>query len=186
MSSLIIENTNIEGLQTIQRNPVGDERGYFERLFCVQELKTLLGRRSIVQINHSLTDKIGSVRGMHFQHPPHDEMKLVACLSGEVFDVAIDLRRGSPTFLEWHSEILSEKNHRTLCIPEGFAHGFQSLTAGCKLIYLHTAAYEIKAEAGLNVLDPSLAINWPLPITECSVRDQGHAPLQSDFLGLSP
>jgi dTDP-4-dehydrorhamnose 3,5-epimerase len=101
-----------------------------------------------------------------------------------VFDVAVDLRKDSTTFLQWHAEILSEKNYRTFCIPEGFAHGFQTLTQDCELIYLHTAAYAPNAEAALNALDPRLAIPWPMPITERSTRDQHQPMLTSDFPGL--
>jgi dTDP-4-dehydrorhamnose 3,5-epimerase len=183
MSRFVIEKTPIDGLQVIHRQLIGDERGYLERMFCSDELN--IGRRSIMQINHTLTAKAGTVRGMHFQHPPYAEMKLVTCLRGEVFDVAVDLRKGSPTFLLWHGEILSENNHRTLCIPEGFAHGFQTLTDACELIYLHTAVYAPDAEGGLNALDPRLAIAWQMPITEQSVRDQQHSMLTSDFSGLS-
>jgi dTDP-4-dehydrorhamnose 3,5-epimerase len=184
MSRFAIEKTSIHGLHVIQRKPIGDERGYLERLFCNDELEPIIGQRRILQINHTLTAKVGTVRGIHFQHPPHAEMKLVSCLRGEVFDVAVDLRRDSPTFLQWHAEILSEENRRTFCIPEGFAHGFQTLTHDCELIYFHTAAYTPEAEAGLNTLDPLLSISWPMPITERSTRDQNHAMLTLDFSGL--
>ena len=184
MSGFAIKKTSIDGLKIIQRKPVGDSRGYLERLFCIDELRPLIDNRSIVQINHSHTKKLGTVRGMHYQKPPYAEMKLIACLRGAVFDVAVDLRRGSPTFLQWHSEILSEENHRTVCIPEGFAHGFQTLTEDCELIYFHSAPYMPDAEAGLNALDPHLAISWPTPISECSARDQHHKMLTSNFVGL--
>ena len=185
MSRFTVEQTQIAGLQLIQRKPMGDERGHLERLFCTRDLEPLIGDRGIVQINHTLTAKAGTVRGMHFQHPPYAEMKLVSCLRGKVFDVTVDLRKDSPTFLQWHREILSEEKHSTLCIPEGFAHGFQTLTEDCELIYLHTAAYAPDAEAGLNALDPRLAIAWPMPVLERSARDQQHANLTSDFSGLS-
>jgi dTDP-4-dehydrorhamnose 3,5-epimerase len=185
MTRFIIEDTPIEGVQIIQRQPIGDDRGYLERLFCNDELGSIINSRSIVQINHTMTSKVGTVRGMHYQQPPHAETKLVSCLRGEVFDVVVDLRVGSPTFLHWHGEVLSEDNHRTFCIPEGFAHGFQTLTENCELIYLHTTAYVPDAEAGLSALDPCLDIDWPLSITELSSRDQQHAMLTSDFLGLS-
>lgn len=185
MTRFIIKNTPIEGLQSIQRQPIGDKRGYLERLFCHNELHALIKNRNIKQINHTKTTKAGTVRGMHFQHPPHAEMKLVSCLRGKVFDVAVDLRKDSPTFLQWHGDILSEGNQRTFCISEGFAHGFQTLTKDCEMIYLHTAAYSPDAEAGLNVLDPRLAISWPMPITERSARDQQHTNLTLDFLGIS-
>ena len=185
MSRFVIENTSIDGLQVIQRQPVGDERGYLERVFCSDELEFIIGERSILQINHTLTASAGTVRGIHFQHPPHAEMKLVSCLRGEVFDVAVDLREGSPTFLQWRGEILNENNHRSLCIPEGFAHGFQTMTDDCEMIYFHTTAYAPDFEAGLNALDPRLDITWPMPISERSTRDQQHAMLTSDYLGLS-
>ena len=185
MNHFLIEKTRIDGLQIIQRQPSGDARGYFERLFCIDELKPLIFHRNIVQINHSLTRKTGTVRGMHYQLPPHAEMKLITCLRGKIFDVAIDLRKDSPTFLQWQSEILSEENQRTFCIPEGFAHGFQTLTENCELVYFHTAAYAPHAEVGLNVLDPRLAISWPEPIAERSARDQSHDFLTSNFSGIS-
>ena len=122
---------------------------------------------------------------MHYQNPPYAEMKLVSCLKGEVYDVAVDLRKDSPTFLKWHATILSEENHRSFAIPEGFAHGFQTLTDHCELIYLHTAAYAPEAEAGIDALDPFVGIEWPLPITERSVRDQAHRKFNVEFLGLS-
>jgi len=185
MSRFFIEKTPIDALHVIQRQPMGDERGYLERMFCGDELKPIIGQRSIMQINHTLTEKAGTVRGMHFQHPPHAEMKLVSCLRGKVFDVAVDLRKGSPTFLNWHAEVLTETNHKTFVIPEGFAHGFQTLTDDCELLYLHTAAYAPDAEVGLNALDPRLAIAWPMPIAERSARDQQHAMLTPEFMGLS-
>jgi len=185
MSRFVLEKTPIDALHVIQRQPMGDERGYLERMFCGDELKPIIGQRSIMQINHTLTEKAGTVRGMHFQHPPHAEMKLVSCLRGKVFHVAVDLRKGSPTFLNWHAEVLTETNHKTFVIPEGFAHGFQTLTEDCELLYLHTAAYAPDAEAGLNALDHRLNIAWPMPIVERSVRDQQHAMLASEFSGLS-
>lgn len=177
--------TPIAGLSLIQRHPIGDERGYLERLFCRDELKAIISDRDIVQINHTITAKAGTLRGMHFQHPPHAEMKLVTCLRGEVYDVAVDLRQDSPTYLHWHSERLSADNYKTLVIPEGFAHGFQTLIDDCELLYLHTAAYAPDAEAGLNALDPALAIPWPLPISERSARDQALASIEAKLTGLS-
>ena len=174
----------IQGLMLLQRKPIGDDRGYLERMFCTEELQHLAPGKSVVQINHTLTTRRGVVRGMHFQHPPHAEMKFVSCLRGEVFDVAVDLRQGSPTFLLWHAEVLSATNHKTLAIPEGFAHGFQTLTVDCEMLYLHTAAYRAVAEGALNARDPKLAIQWPLPITEQSARDSAHALVSKNFRGL--
>ena len=169
----------------LQRHPIGDQRGYLERLFCGDTLAPLLHGQAIAQINHTLTAQAGTVRGLHFQSPPHAETKLVTCLRGEVFDVAVDLRQGSPTFLRWHAERLSAANHRTLVIPEGFAHGLQTLTADCELLYLHTAAYCAAAEGALNAVDPRLGIAWPLPVAERSTRDQTHPWLTDDFLGMA-
>ncbi|HUT42663.1 MAG TPA: dTDP-4-dehydrorhamnose 3,5-epimerase [Gammaproteobacteria bacterium] len=177
--------TPISDLQVLQRKPLGDDRGYLERLFCVEELQAVLSGKTIAQINHTLTASRGTVRGMHFQHPPHAETKFVSCLRGEVFDVALDLRNDSPTFLQWHAEILSADNHRTLVIPEGFAHGFQTLSDHCEMLYFHTAPYNPEAEGGLNVNDPRLGITWPLPVTGLSPRDAGHPPVKADFAGVT-
>ena len=178
-------NTSLSGLQILQRKPIGDSRGYLERLYCSEELQALAPFRHIAQINHTLTASRGNVRGMHFQRPPHAEIKFVSCLRGEVFDVAVDLRHNSPTFLRWHAELLSADNHKTLVIPEGFAHGFQTLTDDCEMLYLHTAAYQPGAEGGLNVQDPRLAIRWPLPVAGLSPRDAVHPLLGDDFTGVA-
>jgi dTDP-4-dehydrorhamnose 3,5-epimerase len=179
-----ILNTPLHGLKLIQRNPIGDHRGYLERMFYGEELQSFIPDRGIVQINHTMTAKRGAVRGMHFQYPPYAETKIVSCLHGEVFDVAVDLRRGSPTFLHWHAEILSAENHRTLLIPEGFAHGFQALSEDCELLYFHTAAYQPSSEGGLNAQDPRLQIRWPQAVIELSSRDAAHPLLDEGFVGV--
>lgn len=176
--------TPIAGLQVLQRKPIGDSRGYLERLFCAEELQALIPRNHIAQINHTLTATCGTVRGMHFQHPPHAETKFVSCLRGEVYDVAVDLRHNSPTFLRWHAERLSADNHKTLIIPEGFAHGFQTLTDDCEMLYFHTSAYHPCAEGGLHAQDPRLAIQWPLLVVALSPRDAAHPFLNKDFVGV--
>jgi dTDP-4-dehydrorhamnose 3,5-epimerase len=178
-------STPLAGLTLLQRKPIGDRRGFLERLYCAEELEDIASGRQIVQINRTLTAARGTVRGMHYQHPPHAEMKFVTCLRGEVFDVAVDLRRDSPTFLRWHAEILGADNARTFCIPEGFAHGFQCLADNCELLYFHTARYCSDAEAGLGALDPRLAIEWPLSIADQSPRDLTHPPIADDFRGLA-
>ena len=181
-----ILDTPLAGLRILQRKPIGDSRGYLERLFCSEELQALAPGRHIAQINHTLTAARGTVRGMHFQRPPHAEIKFVSCLRGEVFDVAVDLRDNSPTFLRWHAEVLSADNYKTLVIPEGFAHGFQTLTDDCEMLYFHTAAYQPGAEGGLNAQDPRLAIHWPLPVAGQSQRDAAHPLLGEDFTGVAP
>jgi dTDP-4-dehydrorhamnose 3,5-epimerase len=180
-----ILDTPLEQLKVIERKLVGDQRGYLERMFCAEELQPLFHGKGIVQINHSLTARRGTVRGMHFQYPPYAEMKVVSCLRGEVFDVAVDVRQGSPTFLRWHAEVLSAGNHRTLLIPEGFAHGFQTLTDDCELLYFHTAAWQPSAEGALNAQDPGLDIRWPEPVTELSARDAGHPFVGKQHIGVA-
>jgi dTDP-4-dehydrorhamnose 3,5-epimerase len=122
---------------------------------------------------------------LHFQHPPYAECKLVTCLAGEVFDVAVDVRHNSPTFLHWHAEILSAENKKTFLIPEGFAHGFQTLTGNCEMLYFHTVAFRPEAEGALNVLDPRLAIRWPQPVAGLSARDADHPMLDDGFRGVA-
>ena len=176
----------LAGLTRVQRQPLADARGFFERLFCAEELAACGWSGPIAQINHSLTRQAGSVRGLHYQKPPHAEMKLVTCLRGAVWDVAVDLRAGSPTFLHWHAEELSADNACALLIPQGFAHGFQALTPDAELLYCHSHPYTPAAEAGLQALDARLAIAWPLPLAELSPRDAGHARLTDAFEGLRP
>lgn len=178
-------DTPLCGLRLVVRKPVGDHRGYLERLYCVDEFESLFAGKPIAQVNRSLTRARGSVRGMHFQRAPHAEVKLVTCLAGSVFDVAVDLRPTSPTFLHWHGELLSADNHRSMLIPEGFAHGFQALEEGCQLLYLHSARYQPGHEGGLHPLDPGLAIAWPEPVSGLSARDAGHSFLDAGFAGVT-
>jgi dTDP-4-dehydrorhamnose 3,5-epimerase len=176
--------TPLAGLTLIQRKPITYERGLFERFFCQKELQEAGLAKPIVQINRSLTRKKGTVRGMHFQHPPHAETKIVSCLRGEVFDVAVDIRSDSPTFLRWHGVVLSANNNRSLLIPEGFALGFQALSDDCELVYLHTAAHAPHAEGGLSPSDSRIGIKWPLPVAQISDRDRMHPLLGDDFMGI--
>lgn len=184
MSRFTITDLPMAGLKRVQRQRLGDSRGFLARLFCADELAAAGWTQPIVQINHTFTAKQGTVRGMHFQRPPHAEMKLVSCIRGEVWDVAVDLRVGSPTYLHWHAERLSAQNGCALLIPEGFAHGFQALTDDVELLYCHSAAYAVQAEGGLNPNDPRLGIAWPLAIAELSARDAGHALITADFEGV--
>ena len=172
-------------LKIVERQQLGDSRGFLSRLFCAEEIAAAGWHKPIAQINQTLTQKQGTIRGIHFQRPPYAEMKLVSCLRGAVWDVVVDLRAGSPTFLQWHAEELSAANHRALLIPEVFAHGFQALSADCELIYLHSRAYVPDAEAGLNPNDPMLSIIWPLAITELSARDAQHPMVDHQFKGMT-
>ena len=184
MSRFNVTDLPLYGLKMVERQQLGDSRGFLSRLFCAEELAADGWHQPIAQINQTVTQKQGTVRGMHYQHPPHSEMKLVSCLQGVIWDVAVDLRAGSPTFLQWHAVELSAANHRALLIPEGFAHGFQTLVDDCELIYMHTRAHTLGAEAGLNPQDPMLAITWPLGFTELSARDAQHPMLDHLFKGV--
>ena len=177
--------TGIAGLAVAQTSRIGDERGDFARLFCESDLREAIGERRIVQVNQTRTLRAGAVRGLHFQRAPDAEMKLVRCIRGKVWDVAVDLRAGSPTLMRWHAEELSADNARMLVIPEGFAHGFQALEGGSELLYLHTAAYAPRSEGGVRYDDPRLAIPWPLAVTDVSARDRAFAPLAAGFEGIS-
>jgi dTDP-4-dehydrorhamnose 3,5-epimerase len=182
--SLTLQKTAIEGLFVAHTARRADARGSFGRLFCDRELADCLMGRRIVQINHSRTTRLGAVRGMHYQRAPHAEMKLVRCLRGAVWDVAVDLRKGSPSFLRWHAQELTPDNGAMFVIPEGFAHGFQVLEEESELLYLHTAHFSPESEGGVLCTDPRLQIPWPLPIQDLSVRDQNHPPLAPNFAGL--
>lgn len=184
MPRLTLKPTPLAGLHVVQRQPLGDARGSFTRVFCQEELAAAGWMRPIAQINHSVTQARATVRGLHYQRPPHAEMKLVSCLAGEVWDVVVDLRSGSPTFLGWHAERLSAQNGRALLIPEGCAHGFQVLGEGAELLYCHSAAYVAESEAGLHPQDPRLAIAWPLPVLALSPRDAGHPFIDAEFKGV--
>jgi dTDP-4-dehydrorhamnose 3,5-epimerase len=176
--------TPLSGLAVIKRKPIADERGFFERLFCAEELRDAGILKPIVQINRSLTRQKGAVRGMHFQYPPHAETKVVSCLRGEVFDVAVDIRAGSPTFLQWHGELLSAQNSRSLLIPEGFAHGFQAISDDCEIIYFVTAGYTPSSEGAIHPGDPSVSVQWPLEISQVSQKDAAQSFISSDFRGI--
>lgn len=177
--------TEIAGVHVLETSVHADHRGEFSRLYCARELEPVLDERRVVQINHSMTRAVGAVRGMHYQHSPHAESKIVRCLSGRVFDVAVDLRRGSPTFLRWFACELTPANRRALLVPEGCAHGFQVLEPDSQLLYLHTTFYEPRAEGAVRFDDPRVGIRWPLAPTDLSARDLGHPLLASDFNGIA-
>lgn len=186
MNRLAVTDLPLAGLKLVERRSLADARGSFARLFCADELRGAGWNGAVAQINHSQTARKGTVRGLHFQRPPHAEIKLVSCIRGDVLDVAVDLRRGSPTFLKWHAERLSADNGRAMLIPAGFAHGFQALSDGAEIVYCHSAAYEPAADGGLDPRDARLAISWPLPIAELSERDARHPALDDAFAGVAP
>lgn len=179
-----IKQTLLQDAVIIEPEPFEDTRGRFSRIFCQNELFGILDGKNIVQINHSLTRQKGAIRGMHFQYPPKAEIKMVRCITGKVFDVMIDLRKNSPTFLKWHGEILSSENMKMMYIPEGFAHGFQTLQPNSELLYLHTEFYGPEHEGSVFYDDPKIGIKWPLEVTDISEKDQNHPLLGEDFSGI--
>ena len=177
-------HTGIPGVSVVETWLIQDHRGGFARLWCEKELGDLLCDRRIVQINHARTLKAGAIRGLHYQCPPHAEMKFIRCLKGKVWDVAVDLRADSQTFLRWHAEELTPDNMRMLVIPEGCAHGVQVLEPESELLYLHTAAYAPDSEGAVRYDDPALGIPWPLPAVDVSARDRRHPLLERGFAGI--
>jgi len=179
-----IRQTHLSNVFVVETSTLTDNRGSFSRLYCENELESVIGLRRILQINHSCTSTIGAVRGLHFQCAPNAEMKLIRCIRGRIWDVAVDLRNGSPTFLQWHAEELTPENAKMMVISEGCAHGFQVLQADSELLYLHTAIYSPENEGGVSYNDPRLNISWPLPITDLSSRDADHKPLTHEYTGI--
>jgi dTDP-4-dehydrorhamnose 3,5-epimerase len=177
MSNITAKDTAISGVQVINRSRKADDRGFLERLFDATQLQPVLAGRKVEQINRTKTLKVGTVRGMHLQLSPAAELKIVSCLHGSVFDVAVDLRPGSPTFGTWFGCELTSDNGRALVIPEGCAHGVQALQDDCDLLYVHTAPYTAAQERGLDPLDPDVGIMWPIVPTSLSARDISLPPL---------
>tara|TARA_B100000315_G_scaffold245887_1_gene272485 strand:+ start:1261 stop:1812 length:552 start_codon:yes stop_codon:yes gene_type:complete len=176
--------TSLKGAFIIKPEAYEDRRGVFERIFCEKEFKEINHSKKLVQINCSLTNRKGSVRGMHYQIPPMTEIKIVKCLRGSVYDVIIDLRKGSDTFLKWHGETLSNENRRMIYIPEGFAHGFQALERNCELLYFHTEFYSPDYERAIRFDDPKVGIKWLIDVTETSERDRNHPLLSENYKGI--
>lgn len=184
MSRFTFTPTPLEGVHIIEPKPIKDDRGYFERYFCTQDFAEIGLQKPIVQINHSYTKGIGSIRGLHYQTTPYCETKIVRCLKGSIYDVAVDIRKDSPTFLQYFGIELSEENGKYLYIPEGFAHGFQTLSNEAEILYLVTAPFNPQADSGLNALDPTLAISWPHPLGQISSKDKNSPFIIADFKGI--
>jgi dTDP-4-dehydrorhamnose 3,5-epimerase len=180
----VFSETSLSGLFLAKRKPVADDRGQFTRLYCLDEFKEIDFDISLSQINYSTTVEKGSVRGFHFQYPPYTESKIITCISGKVMDVSIDIRKDSSTFLKYHSEVLSDNNNSSICIPDGFAHGFQVLSDKCQLLYLHSTKYNSGARGVINILDPMVSVDWPLGIAKISDLDMNQPMLDINFKGI--
>lgn len=168
---MIITKTKLEGVYILDLEPRGDERGYFARVFAKEELAKYGISYSIVHINRSLTGDKGTIRGMHYQKSPKQEDKIVQCLQGAIFDVALDLRRGSKTYGQWVGEVLSAENKRMLLVPKGFAHGFQTLEKSTLVEYFVSQYYSPSHERGVRWNDPTFAIKWPISKAIVSAKD---------------
>ena len=172
------------GAYVIEPEPFLDERGFFARIFCQKEFEAIGFHKQIVQINQSETRQKGTIRGIHYQTPPACESKIIRCVQGAVYDVMVDIRVGSSTFMQWHGVELSKDTMRMVYIPEGFAHGFQALTDNAGLIYHHSEFYSPELERGIRFDDPNLAINWPLKPVAISPKDQGYPFKGNGFGGI--
>jgi dTDP-4-dehydrorhamnose 3,5-epimerase len=177
--------TPLAGAYVLEPVALRDVRGYFARVFC----ERTFGERGLctrfVQANHSLSLRRGTIRGLHYQLPPHAEVKLFRCIRGAVHDVMVDLRRGSPTFLRWHAEVLSEENLKLVYVPAGFAHGFQALADGSAVTYQASSYYSPAHERGVRYNDPLLGIAWQEPEAIVSPKDLAWSNLDSRFTGVA-
>ena len=171
---MIFTPTPLAGCFVVTPKVLGDHRGWFMRTFCKNSFAEIGHQKEWVQMNQSYTAKKGTVRGMHFQLPPYEEIKLVRCIAGAAYAIAVDLRKNSATYLQWFGTEISAQNRQMLYIPEGCAHGFQALTDDVELVYCHSGFYTPEAESGLRYNDPKLNIRWPMDPIELSERDKKH------------
>ncbi len=181
---MIFTETILKGCFTIEVKAFGDERGLFARTYCKNEFAQIGFDKEFVQFNHSYNRFKGTLRGMHFQNAPYCEAKLIRCVQGAVLDVAVDIREGSPTFMQHINVELSAENMKSILIPEGVAHGFQTLEDNSSLIYHHSAFYTAGADNGLRYDDPALNINWPLTVTQVSEKDKQYKLIDNNFKGI--
>jgi dTDP-4-dehydrorhamnose 3,5-epimerase len=174
--------TKLKGAYILEINKIEDDRGFFGRSWCRNELADHGIKSDIKQINTSRTLKKGTIRGMHYQIDPYQEQKFIRCTRGRIFDVMVDLRPDSPTFLQWVGNELTEDNYRIAFVPENFAHGFVSLTDDCEVYYPVTQFYTPGAERGIRWDDAALKIDWPVPVIHVSDKDRSHPDFNLDRL----
>ena len=167
---------SLSGAYLVQLEPRIDARGTFARAFCAREFAAQGLTASFMQANISTNLKAGTVRGLHFQNAPHREAKLVQCVKGSIYDVVVDAREESATYLRWTGVELSDSNGVMIYLPEGFAHGYQTLSDGANVLYLVSEFYTPEVEGGLRYNDPKLGIKWPLAVSDISEKD-GRWPL---------
>jgi dTDP-4-dehydrorhamnose 3,5-epimerase len=169
----------LQGVRLIELEPISDERGCFARTFCTLEFSEAGLATNYVQHSFSHTFQVGTVRGMHFQQAPHEEVKVVRCLAGAIYDVLIDLRPSSQTYMQWEAFELTEPNGRQLYVPAGLAHGFQTLAPATSVGYMMTAFHTPAAAMGIRYDDRAFGISWPLPLTAISERDKSWPDFES-------
>ena len=172
---MIFAETKLKGAYLIDLNRISDERGFFSRRWCAKEFALHGLNPAVVQVNIGHNVKKGTVRGMHFQTAPNAEVKLVYCSRGALYDVIVDLREGSPTKGQWFGVELTGENARMLYVPEGFAHGYQTLEDETDLVYQTSQFYAKESATGVRFNDPAFGIVWPLPVSVVSSGDQGWA-----------
>lgn len=163
----------IHGAYTIDVNRIGDDRGYFGRLWCQKEFEELGLASNICQSNIGVSKTMGTLRGLHYQRPPHQEVKIIRCSRGAIFDVIVDLRSDSPTYKKWFGTELNAENARMLYVPEGCATGYLTLTDDTEIYYHATEFYEPSAATGVRYDDPAFGIEWPGEIKSLSDNDRG-------------
>jgi dTDP-4-dehydrorhamnose 3,5-epimerase len=176
--------TKLKGSYIIEPTLLKDHRGFFFRSFCVDEFQEIGLDADILQVNRSGTLGKGSIRGLHYQKPPFGETKVVECIKGAIFDVIVDLRTGSETFMEWFGIELNEENRKKLFIPKGFAHGFQTLTEYAEINYFVSQKYHKDSEGGVRFDDPRIKIKWPLPFNQISDKDAIIPYIDENYKGM--
>ena len=174
-------NSKLPSVKLLIPDRYGDHRGFFAETYSYRVFAELRIDNDFVQDNHSVSAAEGTVRGLHFQAPPHAQSKLVRCGRGAIFDVAVDIRRGSPTFGQWIGEVLSEENGKQLLVPEGFAHGFVTLEPNSEIVYKCSDYYAPETEGSLRWDDPDIGIEWPLNIDPVLSEKDARAPFLADF-----
>ena len=179
---MIFTDTRVRGAVVIEPEPIADERGFLARCFCAREFEARGLNPRLVQCSISLTKMKGTLRGLHFQRPPHAEVRLVRCTAGALYDVIVDLRPESPTFRRYFGIELSARNHKMLYVPEGFAHGLQTLEDDTEVVYQMSEFFAPDAVAGVRWNDPVFAIRWPLEVTVICERDRTYPDFRDDVL----
>lgn len=179
---MIFTETKLKGAYIIEIKRINDERGFFGRSWCKQEMEDHGLNGNVVQSNTSFSKTKGTIRGMHYQKHPYEETKMIRCTKGAIYDVIVDLRKESPTYLQWLGIELTEDNYKMLYVPEKFAHGFVTLKDDSEVTYLVTEFYTPGAEAGLRYNDQNLKIDWPVEISVISEKDLSHPDFDESLL----